>query len=199
MHSTILQTEEEGFFGLCQPKIIFFFWFKVGFSKIDSLVMVLIIWRGKNMVIRVSHVEKKYFWGSYVILVMWPNMSILWKFQVDLSIASGGSCFRIFAKTLIFDGGQWPPITNYWRLHVKSWSVILIFRTKCSLLVSQSVELLIYSLKKSNFFWIYFYLSLLSWSQKCACILLLRVDTTQNSYIFLFIIFLSSRVTLMVI
>ena len=92
---------------------------------------------------------------------------------------------------------------HYWRLHATSWSVILIFRTKCSLykIWCHKVSNCSSILKKNPiFFWIYFYLSLLSWSQKFACILIFRVDTTQKSYAPLdFIIFLSSRATLMVI
>ena len=43
---------------------------------------------------------------------MWPNMSIVWKCQVDLSITSGGSSFQFFNKTLIFDGCR-SPIPNF--------------------------------------------------------------------------------------
>ena len=32
---------------------------------------------------------------------------------VDWSISSGSSRFRFLDKTLIFDGGQWPPIQNF--------------------------------------------------------------------------------------
>ena len=51
--------------------------------------------------------------SAHFLWLMWPNISILYKFEVDRNIASGGSRFRIKSRFLLRIGGQFDTSWHY--------------------------------------------------------------------------------------